>query len=82
TLSQAFTHLEHLKHQRQFDAYYAKVTQWLEQVTRTIETLDAECRWLTHDMQQVLLESRASRGVDDVTLCTLFDRPEVQSLLG
>jgi DNA helicase-4 len=59
TLNQAFIHLEQFKHQRQFEAYYAKVTQWLEDVTCTEETVDAECRWLTHDMQQELLEARA-----------------------
>ncbi|WP_347906589.1 UvrD-helicase domain-containing protein [Pseudomonas grandcourensis] len=82
TLSQAFIHLEQLKHQRLFEAYYAKVTQWLEEVACAIKTVDAECRWLTHDLQQVLLESRASLGVNDATLGTLFALPEVQSLLG
>ena len=82
SLSLAFIHLEHLKHQRQFEAYYAKMTQWLGEVACTLEAVDAEHRWLTHDMQQELLETRASLGVNDTTLRMLFALPEVQSLLG
>ncbi|MFP3677199.1 UvrD-helicase domain-containing protein [Pseudomonas sp. SIMBA_041] len=82
TLNQAFILLEQLKHQRQFEGYYAKVTQWLAEVACAIETVDAKQRWFTHDMQRDLLEAKPALGVNDSSLRALFTLPEVQSMLG
>lgn len=81
TLVQELSRLLLITRRRRFEECYSSVREWLDFVTQTVATADAEHHWLTHDMQQTLLAAKPLLSIDDKALTKLFQTPEVQSSL-
>lgn len=82
TLTKAITHLLLVNRRRKFDGCYSKLCRWMTEVSRVVEAADAEHRWLTHEMQQRLLEAKPKLDVEDIDLQTLLLMPDVRASLG
>ncbi|VXB17092.1 UvrD-helicase domain-containing protein [Pseudomonas sp. 8O] len=81
SLTKAVKHLLLVNRRRRFDSCYLELSRWLAEVSRVVETADAEQRWLTHDMQQRLLEAKPALAMEDTDLQKLFLMPDVQASL-